>query len=138
MICALRHRMLCIAFTIACVGNAPASAQRSAPPINPNGVWRGTSLCLVHPSPCHDESVVYRIMRVNATDSLSLDARKIVNGQEEVMGVLGCGFDSAARRVTCTIPQGVWRFTIRGDSLVGELRLPDSTKFRDVRTARSR
>jgi hypothetical protein len=130
--------MLCIAFTIACAGNAPASAQRSAPSINPTGVWRGTSLCLVHPSPCHDENVVYRIPRVNATDSLSLDARKIVNGQEEEMGVLGCGLDSGAGRVSCTMPQGVWRFTIRGDSLVGELRLTDNTKFRDVRTARSR
>jgi hypothetical protein len=138
MIPAFRHRLLCIAFTIACADNAPASAQRAAPSINPAGVWRGTSLCLVHPSPCHDESVVYRITGVNATDSLSVDARKIVNGQEEEMGILGCGFDAPARRVTCTMPQGVWRFTIRGDSLVGELRLPDSTKFRDVRTSRSR
>jgi hypothetical protein len=32
---------------------------------------------------------------------------------------------------------GVWRFMVRGDSLVGELRLPDDTKFRDVRTARA-
>jgi hypothetical protein len=33
---------------------------------------------------------------------------------------------------------GVWRFVVRGDSLTGELRLPDGTKFRDVRTARMR
>jgi hypothetical protein len=33
---------------------------------------------------------------------------------------------------------GVWRFTIRGDSLLGELRSPDNTKIRDVSTARSR
>ena len=91
----------------------------------------------MQPSACHDESVVYRITRVNATDSLWLDGRRIVNGQEVEMGILGCGFDARAGRVTCKMPQGVWRFTIRGDSLVGELRRPDSTKFRDVRTVRS-
>jgi hypothetical protein len=31
----------------------------------------------------------------------------------------------------------VWHFTIRGDSLIGELRSRDNRKFRDVRTARS-
>jgi hypothetical protein len=114
-----------------------ADAQVPAPASNPVGVWRGTSLCRVRPSPCKDEIVVYRITRVNANDSLSIDARKIVNGQEEEMGVLGCRAGSGSQ-VTCTMSNGVWRFTIRGDSLVGELRLPDNRKFRDVATARSR
>ena len=128
----------CVALVMmACTLTSSSFAQRPTVPGSPIGVWRGTSLCLVHPSPCHDESVVYRISRVNATDSLSVDGRKIVNGQEEEMGVLSCGFDAPAGRVTCRMPQGVWRFTIRGDSLVGELRRPDSTKFRDVRTARA-
>jgi len=122
---------------IACTLARSAFAQRSPSAASPVGVWRGTSVCLVQPSACHDESVVYRITRVNATDSLSLDGRKIVNGREEEMGILACVFDARAGRVTCKMPQGVWRFTIRGDSLVGELRRPDSTKFRDVRTARS-
>ena len=113
-------------------------AQAAAGADNPLGVWRGTSLCLVRPSPCHDEVVVYRITRLNASDSLSLDARKIVNGREEEMGVLACRFAASNASLTCTIPRGVWRFAIRRDSLVGELRLPDSTKFRDVRAARSR
>jgi hypothetical protein len=81
--------------------------------------------------------VVYRITRVNAGDSLSVDARKIVNGQEEEMGVLGCRVAKGGALFTCAIPNGVWRFTVRGDSLAGELRLPDNTKFRDVRTTRS-
>lgn len=131
-----RRSTIMIALTIVCLVNGSASAQRSSLAMSPIGVWRGTSLCLVRPSPCRDESVVYRITRIKATDSLSVDARKMVNGQEEQMGVLGCGFEASAGRVTCTIPQGVWRFTIRGDSLVGELRHPDGTKYRDVRTAR--
>jgi hypothetical protein len=115
---------------------ALAQAPTAAP--NPVGVWRGTSLCRVRPSPCNDEIVVYRITRVKASDSLSLDARKIVNGQEEEMGVLGCRSAASGAQMTCTMPNGMWRFTIRGDSLTGELRLPDNRKYRDISTARSR
>ena len=122
----------------ACLLAHGAFAQASADKSNPVGVWRGTSLCRVRPSPCKDEIVVYRITRVNASDSLSLDGRRIVNGQEEEMGVLGCRSAASGAQITCTMPNGVWRFTIRGDSLVGELRSPNNTKYRDVSTARSR
>lgn len=115
-----------------------AAAQAAASTANPVGVWRGTSRCLVRPSPCKDEVVVYRITRMKTSDSLSMDGRKIVNAREEEMGVLACGLVASGGSFTCAIPSGVWRFTTRGDSLVGELRLPDSTKFRDVRATRSR
>jgi len=127
-----------IALAAACLLARVGVAQAQVAASNPVGEWRGTSLCLVRPSPCHDEIVVYRITRVNASDSLSMDARKIVKGQEEEMGVLGCRAAASGAQVTCTMTNGVWRFTIRGDSLIGELRLPDNTKFRDVKTARSR
>ena len=113
-------------------------AQAVAAAADPVGVWRGISSCLVRPSPCKDEIVVYRITRMKANDSLSMDARKIVNAQEEDMGVLACGLAARGASLTCAIPNAVWRFTIRRDSLVGELRLLDGTKFRDVRAARSR
>lgn len=122
----------------AAVDRSPQLAQASATAANAVGVWRGTSLCTVRPSSCNDEIVVYRITRVNASDSLSIDARKIVNGQEDRMGVIGCRDAVSGSQVTCTMKNGVWHFTIRGDSLVGELRQPDNTKYRDVRTARSR
>ena len=110
-----------------------------SPPVAPNplGVWRGTSTCLIRPSACHDEIVVYRITQGSVRDSLALDGRKIVNGQEVEMGVLGCRVAQPGAQVICVIPSGVWRFTVNGDSLVGELRSPDNTKSRDVRTARS-
>jgi hypothetical protein len=54
---------------------APLAAQSAQSPV---GTWRGTSLCLVRPSSCNDEIVVYRIAPVNAKDSLTMDARKIV------------------------------------------------------------
>jgi hypothetical protein len=127
-------RVCAIVFSLALARNA--SAQKAATP-TPVGVWRGTSLCLVRPSACHDEVVVYRITRLS-TDSVSLDARKIVNGKEEEMGVLPCRVAAAGAQVTCKIPRGTWLFSVRGDSLTGELMLPDGKKFRDVRMARSR
>src|SRR3954469_12142139 len=114
---------------------ASAQATTSSSAI---GTWRGTSLCTVKPSTCNDEHVVYRVTALPARDSVSIDARKIVNGQEEVMGVLRCGVAAPRVLVTCAMPNGIWRFEVRGDSLVGDLRLPNDTNFRDVRTARSR
>jgi hypothetical protein len=114
---------------------APLGAQTGQSPV---GTWRGTSLCLVRPSSCNDEIVVYRIAPANANDSLTMDARKIVKGREEEMGVLGCHFARAGAQVVCGMRNGEWRFDLHGDSLTGVLRLPNGTKFRDVRTARSR
>jgi hypothetical protein len=101
------------------------------------GTWRGTSACLVRPSACNDEIVVYGITPTKSTDSLAIDARKIVRGEEQDMGVLGCRLARSSGQVTCTIPQGVWTFRVRNDSLTGELRLPDNTRFREVRTKRA-
>ena len=113
----------------------PPSQQPTA--VTPVGVWRGTSVCLVRPSACNDETVVYRITPMKTPDSLAIDARKIVRGVEEEMGVLTCRGTSPNGQVTCTMPQGVWHFSVRRDSLVGELRLTDNTKYRDVRTKRA-
>ena len=55
-----------------------AVAQQTTTAASAIGVWRGTSICLVRPSSCHDEVVVYRITGLPARDSVSLDARKIV------------------------------------------------------------
>lgn len=122
-------------FASAVVHPLPAQTPTPATAL---GTWRGTSLCLVHPSGCHDENVVYRITPTTTRDSVSLDGRKIVNGVEEEMGVLGCRFNPRNAGLTCQMRNGVWNFTVHGDSLTGELLQPNGTKFRDVRTARSR
>lgn len=111
---------------------------QSASRRDPVGTWRGTSLCQVRPSACNDESVVYYITHTTTRDSLAVDGRKIVNAAEVEMGVLGCRLDPSGARLTCPIPNGLWQFTIRGDSLLGELRLSSGAKVREVRTSRSR
>jgi hypothetical protein len=132
----MSYRFAGLAAIVSSVLAGHVRAQQERP--DPVGTWRGTSVCQVRPSACHDETVVYRITRTTARDSLAIDGRKIVNAAELEMGVLGCRFDAPSARITCPMPTGVWQFTIRGDSLVGELRSPDGTKVRDVRTARSR
>lgn len=134
-------RILLAGLAVAGLFARDASAQSSSQhPATSSaiGTWRGTSTCLVRQSACKDEIVVYRIAKTNAADSLTMDARKIVRGEEQDMGVLTCGFASTTGLLTCSIPQGTWQFRIHNDSLVGTLRLPDNTKFRDVRTVRAR
>jgi hypothetical protein len=125
-----------LAGVFACTVSAQAPAHSAAPP-NAVGTWRGTSLCLVRPSACNDEVVVYRITPTAAADSVTVDARKIVHGAEEEMAVLGCRLVPSSGQLSCTIPRGIWHFRVRSDSLTGELRLLDNTRFREVRTTRA-
>ena len=127
---------LAVASLLARTAGAQSPSQQPAA-MTPVGVWRGTSVCLVRPSACNDEIVVYRIAQTNAADSLRVDARKIVRGEEQEMGILSCHFTAPNGPLTCAIPQGIWQFRVRNDSLIGELRLSDNTKFRDVRTIRA-
>jgi len=138
VVAAMRLHVAGVALACALARTAIAQSPAQSPaPMTPVGTWRGTSACLVRPSACNDETVVYRITPMKAADSLSVDARKIVRGEEQEMGVLGCRLTRASGQLTCTIPQGVWQFRVRNDSLNGELRLPDNTRFREVRTARA-
>jgi len=138
LVVAMRIHFAGVALTTALPHTAIAQSPAQSPaPVSPVGVWRGTSVCLVRPSACNDEIVVYRITPTKATDSLAIDARKIVNGEEQEMGILGCRLAQPSGQLTCPIPHGVWTFRVRNDSLTGELRLPDNTRFRDVRTKRA-
>ena len=127
---------IALANVLAREASAQSPPQQSAT-VTPVVIWRGTSVCLVRPSACNDEIVVYRITQMEATDSLAIDARKIVRGEEQEMGVLGCRLVRPTGQLTCTIPQGVWHFRVGTDSLTGELRLQDNTRYRDVRTIRT-
>ena len=57
------------------------------------GDWKGTSLCQVKNSPCHDEKVVYHISKGSSDDSYQVDASKIIDGKEDSMGILNFTFD---------------------------------------------
>src|SRR6185503_8713870 len=85
----MKIRLACLALTSVLALSANAQSPSHPPQtVTPVGVWRGTSLCLVRPSACNDEIVVYRITPTKSADSLAMDARKIVRGGEQEMGVL--------------------------------------------------
>src|ERR1700716_2423407 len=68
-------RVACLLIVaVPCLLATDAFAQVPVVAANPVGVWRGTSLCRVRPSPCNDEVSVYRITRVKTSDILSVDA----------------------------------------------------------------
>ena len=139
LIAAMRIYSTGVALASALAHTAIAQSPVQPPAaVNPIGTWRGASVCLVRPSSCNDETVVYRITPMKTTDSVAVDARKIVRGEEQEMGVLACRLVRPSGQLSCPIPQGVWQFTVRNDSLTGELRLRDSSKFREVRTIRAR
>jgi hypothetical protein len=53
-------------------GASAQSTSQQPAAVTPVDIWRGTSVCLVHPSPCHDEIVVYRITKMKSADSVAL------------------------------------------------------------------
>lgn len=130
--------VLSVIVSLLAFGAGAQSAPQQPAAISPVGVWRGTSVCLVRPSACKDEVIVFRIAQAKSADSVMLDGRKVVGGVEDEMGVLACTFTAQNGQLTCALPQGIWQFRVRHDSLVGALRLTDGTKVRDVRTIRSR
>ena len=85
------------------------------------GVWKGTSLCQVKNSPCHDETNVYYITKGNSDDSCSIRANKIVNGKEEEMGTLPCRIDKENNEIISSSHNAKWTFKLKGEKLEGTL-----------------
>src|SRR5215470_18608771 len=80
---------------------SPVSAQKDA--LDVLGEWEGESKCTVPDSPCHDEHVIYQITRAkDANDRLSIAAYKVVNGERQFMGALGCRLDAGRATLTCS------------------------------------
>ncbi len=101
------------------------------------GEWRGRSTCLVRPSPCNDEVVVYDIRRDSVYgDSLAWQADKIVNGVRDPMGVLRCAWHSPVLACKLRVADW-WRLTLHGDTLSGFLDLGDGRRFREVVVTRA-
>jgi hypothetical protein len=109
---------------------APAFAADPAAAVV--GTWRGESLCMVKPSPCHDEVIVYRFARGKAPDAVVLTGNKVVDGKELEMGTLDCRVDGAG--VDCPIGngKGTFKYIVDGKTMRGTLVLADGTVFRKV------
>ena len=126
--------MLTLAYTASC------SAQGSAKDII-EGTWKGTSLCQVKPSACHDENVVYHISKKSA-NVYTIQANKIVNGAEEDMGTFdSVVYDETKQTLKFIMKdrQGrsnVWLFKLDGMQMHGTLT-QENTLFRIVELKKS-
>ena len=124
-------RLLAVALVFA----APAHAGETAI----DGTWKGTSVCQVKPSPCHDETVVFRA-RQTGPDSHRIRAYKIVSGHEAFMGeIIGTYTNPTtftARSVDRRQRTATWTFVLSGDHMSGRLTLADGSLFRRIEANR--
>jgi hypothetical protein len=85
------------------------------------GTWKGTSVCQVKNSPCHDETVVYRISKKAGVDTFYVNASKIVNGVEEEMGIIPFINNTKTNQLISTAYNGIWTFNIEIAKIDGTL-----------------
>lgn len=97
-----------------------AIAQKYLPGSSLIGTWKGTSICQMKRSPCHDEIVVYYISKAKGTDTFSIKANKIVNGKEE-MGIIGFKLDNKNNRLFSTDYNSVWTLNFKDENIDGTL-----------------
>jgi hypothetical protein len=131
----MRFSILLLTFAGCSHGSAPAPTTGSAAD-NVTGTWHGSSRCLVTPSACHNEEVVYHFAPI--AGGWSVNANKIVDGKEEPMGELTCT-STGPDAIRCPVEgKGAFAFQIAGDHMNGELVLTDGTKFRTIAAQRVR
>lgn len=150
----MRRIAICLALatTAGCAAPTPAAGPSSvtpqareaaAPPAGTDdlssvvGVWRGTSLCTVRPSPCNDETVVYYVSGTDR-DHVLWVANKIVDGKEEEMGRSECQLVPTEHRVVCRMERGAFVFAVDGNRMHGRLDLRDGTRYRVIEVERVR
>jgi hypothetical protein len=96
------------------------------------GDWRGSSICLVKPSACHDEEALYHV-RGAAAGKLSMQADKIVDGKPEEMGTADCSYEPTKKLLHCAFARGYVDLTLEGDSLNGAMFLTDKSRWREIK-----
>ena len=87
------------------------------------GIWKGTSLCQIKNSPCHDEVVVYHISKDSNGKSYEVIANKIVDGKEDYMGTIPFTYDSKQKVFVSvdSVRNARWEFKITGSTMKGTL-----------------
>jgi hypothetical protein len=99
-----------------------ASNRKLIAQTNIEGIWKGSSICQVKESPCHDEEVVYHILP-DSNKLYRVTANKVVNGKEDYMGTLSFSLDSSTG-IFISRDSGrnvVWEFKIKGNTMSGKL-----------------
>ena len=101
------------------------------------GVWRGTSICQVKNSPCHDETVVYYISKGKGANDFTVQANKIVNGVEEDMGTVPFVYDENKNALISSAYNSQWNFKLSDNKLDGTL-MHQGSLYRIIQLTKSR
>lgn len=108
---------------LCCAATSLAAAERDAL----TGAWEGRSVCTNVRPACRDEIALYRITPADEPDVVNMSMAKVVDGKEEVMGVLRFHVDSDRRQLSSEFERnglhGVWTFSWSGRRMTGTLKL---------------
>lgn len=122
-----------LASVAACITPCLSSQEPRHSDSNLLGEWRGTSVCQVRESSCHDENSLYHVAHIAEKPNwFSLKGDKIVDGKLITMGTVECHYDSATSDLTCDLPKGLLHFTVQGNKMEGTMTLPDGTLWRKL------
>jgi hypothetical protein len=113
--------------------SVPASAEKPSFA----GVWKGTSLCQIKDSPCHDEGAVYTVKTGATPDSFEFSGNKVVEGKSIFMGLLECKPGSESDSLTCRQNESEWTWKLQGDSMNGTLMYRGQL-YRKIRLTRAK
>jgi len=118
----LTNFLLILLSTLALQSSAQTNKDLSTADSLFSGVWKGSSICQVKNSPCHDENVVYYISKANKDNVLEIKGNKIVNGEEVEMGKIQFQYDPKTKQITSTSqPNSIWKLERKQNVIEGTL-----------------
>jgi hypothetical protein len=102
------------------------------------GTWKGTSICQVKPSPCHNEIAVYHITKTDKKNTYHIVMNKVVNGREEDMAVYDYQYEptDGVLKAIDEKRKLIWQFTVKDKRMKGVL-VSENKVFRIIDLSRS-
>ena len=82
------------------------------------GNWKGSSICQVKNSSCHDEIVEYNIL-LSDSGTYHMAMNKMVDGKVDFMGELEFAYDAETKTLSATNAGRIWQFTMRKNIMDG-------------------
>jgi len=118
------------------------SCSSQATKDNIEGTWKGTSLCQVKSSPCHDESVICHISKSIKPGTYTVQLNKMVNNAEEEMGMLDFAYNKSSQTLTCIMKdrqqrECVWTFIIKDNQITGTLITEGKILYRKIEVSKN-
>lgn len=99
------------------------------------GTWKGTSICQVKDSPCHDEIAIYHAVKAEG-NTYRFQMNKMVNGKEVEMGETMFIYDKNSKTLdgvtTSTKRKGLWHFVVKDDTMLGTLTVDNNVLYRVI------